>query len=647
MRIRDTALVLALRPELTAVVGLLAVLVYFAVTAGDSGFFSDAGIRNTLEVAASVGIVAAPVTLLMVAGEFDLSVGAVFGMGQFVFAYGAVELGLGLWGSVALAFVAAVSVGIVTGLLVVKTAIPSLIVTLAGLFAIRGATVGIAQELTDQTRVSGVRDAVGNSWGAGLFQTRWLGLSASFYWWITITAFSACVLGLTKFGNWILASGGDRRASIRRGVPSAMVILMLYMSIAIAAAISGILEVFAINQGNSHAGVGMEFRVAAAVVIGGALITGGYGSPVGSAVGSFLFGVVSVGFFFTNVPDQWFGVFLGVVLLASVMINQTSRQHALRRYLSGADQLRRSEFPEPASEKDPVEADEAVGLLDQSPHFRARSRSDIPSLNDRRWRVAAENVGSDVPLLSVRHVAKRYGPVVALEDVSFEVLSGRVTCLVGDNGAGKSTLVNILAGATSPDEGSLYVQGQLTSFESPADALDQGIATVFQDLALVPLMPVHRNFFVGREPTVGRWPARALDVGHTRRTSQAALRDLGVNLNDVSRPVATLSGGQRQSVEIARALHFGARVLILDEPTSALGVREASSALMNARVVADAGVGVVLITHNPQQAYGLGDRFTVLNRGRVVGTFFKDELSIGDLSDLMSGIHARAREDPS
>jgi simple sugar transport system ATP-binding protein len=234
-------------------------------------------------------------------------------------------------------------------------------------------------------------------------------------------------------------------------------------------------------------------------------------------------------------------------------------------------------------------------------------------------------------------VARRFGTVQALSDVTLRVRRGEVHCLLGDNGAGKSTLIKILSGALLPDEGRLRVDGVDDSFKTPHDALDRGIATVFQDLAVVPVMPVYRNFFVGREPTKGWGPFRRFDLGFAKETARVALRDIGIDLPNVSRPIMTLSGGQRQCVAIARAVHFGAKVLILDEPTSALGVRQAEIVLRYVVEARARGLGVILITHNVQHALPVGDAFTVLNRGRATGPFERGQLTAQELIHLMGG----------
>ncbi len=241
------------------------------------------------------------------------------------------------------------------------------------------------------------------------------------------------------------------------------------------------------------------------------------------------------------------------------------------------------------------------------------------------------------PLLQVDRVSKRFGNVVALRNVSMSVAAGQVTCLLGDNGAGKSTLIQILAGVYRPTEGRYLVDGKPVDFGSPREALALGIATVYQDLAMIPLLSIWRNFFLGAEPCVGAGPMRRLDVDHCEGVVQEELGHLGVTLRDPAQPVGTLSGGERQAVAIARAIHFGARVLILDEPTAALGVKQAGVVLRYIAKARERGVGVVLITHNPHHAHPIGDRFVILRRGEVQGDFASAELRLEDLVGMMAG----------
>ncbi|KRV51288.1 ABC transporter ATP-binding protein [Wenjunlia vitaminophila] len=234
-------------------------------------------------------------------------------------------------------------------------------------------------------------------------------------------------------------------------------------------------------------------------------------------------------------------------------------------------------------------------------------------------------------------VSKLYGNIRALKDVSLEVESGQITCVLGDNGAGKSTLIKIIAGLHQHDGGTYEIDGEQVRLNSPREALDRGIATVYQDLAVVPLMPVWRNFFLGSEPTTGRGPLRRLDVPLMRRTTRAELLRMGIDLRDVDQPIGTLSGGERQCVAIARAVYFGARVLILDEPTAALGVKQSGVVLKYVAAARDAGLAVVLITHNPHHAYLVGDRFVLLKRGTMAGSHERSGITLEELTRQMAG----------
>ena len=250
---------------------------------------------------------------------------------------------------------------------------------------------------------------------------------------------------------------------------------------------------------------------------------------------------------------------------------------------------------------------------------------------------AAQPAGNGTPLLEVRNVSKYFGNVVALKDVSVQVGNNEVTCVLGDNGAGKSTFIKILSGVYRHDEGQLLVDGEDTHFNSPREAKERGIATVFQDLATVPLMSIWRNFFLGSEPTKGKGPLRRVDIRFAQDTMVEEMRKMGIDVRDPDQPVGTLSGGERQAVAIARAVYFGAKVLILDEPTSALGVKQSGVVLRYVAQARQRGLGVIFITHNPHHAFPVGDRFVVLNRGKVLGSWRKGEITRDELIKMMSG----------
>lgn len=329
MSARGIVSVLA-RPELTAVVGTIIVFVFFAVFTGEAGFLTLPMTRNYLEVGAEIGIIAAPITLLMVAGEFDLSVGSMVAASESIIGYLTVDSGWPLPAALAAALVVATAVGTINGFLVVKTKLPSFIITLAMLFILRGAAQGGLRMLVGTSTVDGVRDATGGDPLAVLFASSVGPFSISLVWWILITMLAAWVLEKTAFGNWIYATGGDQRAAVRLGIPVKKVKILLYIAVAVSTALVAALDIFAINQSDANAAVGREFEVVTAVVIGGALLTGGYGSPIGSLFGALLFGMVDQGFFFTPLPDVWFMTFLGLMLLVAVLINNYTRLKAMR-----------------------------------------------------------------------------------------------------------------------------------------------------------------------------------------------------------------------------------------------------------------------------------------------------------------------------
>lgn len=241
------------------------------------------------------------------------------------------------------------------------------------------------------------------------------------------------------------------------------------------------------------------------------------------------------------------------------------------------------------------------------------------------------------PIIEVRNLVKHFGPVIALNGVSLSVEPGQVHCLLGDNGAGKSTLIKTLSGVHKPTSGEFFVEGKQVVFNSPRDALDHGIATVYQDLAMIPLMSVMRNFFLGREPTRGIGPVRWFDTQFAEDVTREEMKKIGIDVRDPQQAVGTLSGGERQCVAIARAVYFGAKVLILDEPTSALGVRQTAMVLKYINLVRERGLGVIFITHNVRHAHAVGDKFTVLNRGATLGTRTRSDVDMDELQSLMAG----------
>ncbi|UOY00819.1 ATP-binding cassette domain-containing protein [Blastococcus sp. PRF04-17] len=242
-----------------------------------------------------------------------------------------------------------------------------------------------------------------------------------------------------------------------------------------------------------------------------------------------------------------------------------------------------------------------------------------------------------LPVLELRGLTVRFGSVTALCRVNAALSAGQITCVLGENGSGKSTLVSVLSGLRRHDEGQLLLAGEPVHFRSPKQARAVGIATVWQDLAVAPLLSIWRNFFLGAEPTRGRWPLRRLDVERAREVTIEAMARVGVTGLDPDQPASTLEAGARQSLAVARAMHFGARALIVDEPTAPLTVAQQTLLLQAIVAARGQGLAVLLVTNNPRYAHLVGDRFLLLAHGRVAGRLGREDVDASDLTRLMAG----------
>ncbi len=243
------------------------------------------------------------------------------------------------------------------------------------------------------------------------------------------------------------------------------------------------------------------------------------------------------------------------------------------------------------------------------------------------------------PIIHIENVTKHFGNIIALNGISMDLYAGEVMCLLGDNGAGKSTLIKTLAGVHEKTSGVYKINGKDVHAPTPHKILDEGVATVYQDLSTIPLMSLSRNFFLGREEEIEKKFLffKILDFKKANDITIKAMKDIGINVREPSQPIGTLSGGERQCLAIAKAVHFGAKVLILDEPTSALGVAQSSMVLKYILQAKKRNLGVIFITHNVYHAYAVGDRFTILNRGKTMGTFKKSEITTEQLQSKMAG----------
>ena len=344
------------RPELGAAAGTILVFAFFALTAGSSGLFSAKGIINFLEVSAQLGILAAPVALLMIAGEFDLSVGSMIGFAGILIAIPSVFWGWPIWLSLIFSFAVCGGIGALNGLIVVRTGLPSFIVTLGSLFMLRGLTLGLTRGISGRTQVSGVHELANGDPLNGLFASQvfstpiaWLsnlgliakradglpaitGVPVSIVWWIVLTVFCTWLLTRTRFGNWIFASGGDANASRNLGVPVNRTKITLFMMTALAAVLFAAIQVLVTGSADTLRGTQKEFEAIIAVVVGGTLLTGGYGSAVGAMFGALIFGVVQMGIFYTGIDTDWFKLFMGATMVIAVLFNSYVRNRAMRSH---------------------------------------------------------------------------------------------------------------------------------------------------------------------------------------------------------------------------------------------------------------------------------------------------------------------------
>jgi simple sugar transport system permease protein len=315
------------RPELAAVAGSVLVFLFFAVTAPHSGFLSQSGTASYLEVAAQVGIVGVPVAVLMIAGEFDLSVGSMVGAAGMIIAISTSEFTWPLWAGILAAFVVAALVGLFNGYVVVKTGLPSFIVTLGMLFALRGATIGFSRLLTDRTQISIWPPFLDGFWHS-VFAGSIGAFSVSILWWLGLAVIATYVLGRTVFGNWVYGTGGDKNAARSVGVPVARVKILCFVATSMAAALLATIQVLDAGSADVLRGNLLELQAIAAAVIGGVLLTGGYGSVIGALFGALIFGMVQQGIFFTGVDTDWFQLFVGAMVLLAVLFNNLIRKRA-------------------------------------------------------------------------------------------------------------------------------------------------------------------------------------------------------------------------------------------------------------------------------------------------------------------------------
>lgn len=589
LRARSAAHIGGATNRLGLAVLVIALCGYFELRA--SNFLAGGNIIAILVAVSSTLLAAMAAGRLLIAGNVDLSIG-----GQYALLNVVVALIARSSNSLALSIVVALggglALGAINGFAVRILRISPIIVTL-GLGSVY---TGAAYAASNDQSVFPVPTSLIN-----FSDTKILGIPDTVSIPVIVFLVGALVLTRTVGGLRSYAIGGDPAASKLVGLKVDQHVIKLFIYMGASMGLVSLLSVGQLGSGSATVGLNFEIVVLTAVVLGGVGFAGGSGRPTGIFVGVILIGVLNSGLVFIGIADYWQQIVSGAALLAALGADQFLLR-SRRGRVAAAKGTRVRDF---VSEHAPL-------------HRTGATRGEVA--------------------LRAEHLVKSYGAVTAVNDVSFEVHSGEVLCLVGDNGAGKSSVIKMLSGALRPDSGSIFVSGHQIECASPTDARREGIETVFQDLALCPNLGAAYNMVLGEEPVKKAGLLRLFDRTASVKIARERLEKLGVDLDSYVRPISLLSGGQRQSISIARVVKEGVRVVILDEPTAALGVNQTEGVLQLTRTLANDGAAVIMITHDVESIMRVADRVVVLNLGRVIAEADASVLDGPRLVHLMAGI---------
>jgi len=577
---------------------ILIVAVGLFVQTQASNFLTSNNIETIILNVSSMMIAAAAAMRLLVAGNVDLSIGGQFSLISVVTALAARDTHSAPI-AVAVALGLGTAIGLANGVAVRLLSISPLIVTLGVSFVY----YGLANAFSHSQAVFGFPNSfleIGLSRLAGVPTPVW----------IALIYFGACALWLTRTTAGIrrFAIGGNPIACRSEGIDVDRAVLIDFVFMGFTMGLVALLATAHIQSGAPDIGINFELETLTAVIVGGVAFNGGAGRPLGVFLGVMLLGTIDAAMVFLGYADYFQQIAKGAILLLALAADQLARYRARVRTR-------------------PASAD-----------YMARDASGAKSGRLGNLQLSTPPAGTLAA--SIRGVSKRYGTVQALNDISFEVRYGEITCLVGDNGAGKSTLVKVLAGAVPATDGDILIN--TTAEENPVkvdNPRDAGVETVWQDLALCQNMGAAYNLSLGNEPSRGGLgPIQIFDRRTAEDEARRRLAAIGVNLADMFRPLSDLSGGQRQSVSIGRVVTPEAKVVILDEPTAALGVHQTQNVVALIRELAGAGAAVLLVSHDIEIIREVADHYIVLNRGRLVADSTAAEMSAQRLVHLMAGL---------
>jgi len=606
---------------------LCVVLVAYFGISFDNFFTVSNGLTILMNVSA-IAIAAIGAMFLLVSGNVDLSIGGQYALISVITAQFAKDSG-NVVVAVVVGLLAGLLLGLTNGILVRYMKISPLIVTLGTMAVFKG----LAYLVSEGRSVFGFSDAFIFLGRARINE-------------VPLPVIIAAVLFVIG-GFWLLRSrgglrlyaiGGNPQAARLTGVNVDWVIVRLYVLNGLLMGVVAVLTTARLGSGTPQIGTSFELDVLTAVILGGVGFAGGSGHPAGVFVGVATIGVLSSGLIFAGLEDWWQQISKGLVLLLALGADQIAEYRRARS-------VRREAPAEQAGPDLPLEGGSnrlpGATASGASAASRVEGAPPGPAPADEYGLERSPDHQPGEVVLRAEGLSRRFGSVFALRDGTFSVRAGEVVCLVGDNGAGKSTLIKLISGVHRPDSGRIELDGTPVDFHGPIDARRAGIETVHQDLAVCPNLGVAHNLILGDEPRrrmFGFIPVRD-DSAALARTRQR-LASLGITLNDLNRSVGRLSGGQRQSVAIARAMKDGVKLVILDEPTAALGVTQTRNVLRIARQAADNGAGVILISHDIRTVFAVADRVVVLRLGQVVFDDSIDHVTHTRLLHLMAGLEA-------
>lgn len=586
-------------------VALVLLSLYFSVATGS--FFTRSNILVVLEQISVLGIVAVPGAMLLVSGNLDLSVGSVGGLAAACFGEFDKIFGWPVWLAALGALAVGAAWGTMNGILISYLGFSPVIVTLGG-FA---GAAGLAQTITSDSTRSGFGSAF-DFLGDGTL----VGIPV-----IVLIFFAVFLIGVfvwyeTSTGRHLIAIGANKSAATALGVASKRLPCVIYILSGTAAALGGLIVTAQLDGASVQIGVGLELQVLTAILLGGVAFNGGRGSLWGTLAGILFIGVLDDGLILINVGPYVADLAVGAALVVAAALDVLYQR------------LERVPVPETA-EAEALETDKpaasaagpAAGPVPDSPAAPGPGVNGSSAEAGRDRPAWAAGNGRPAPALEVSDITKRFGPVVALRGVSLALDRGEVLGLVGDNGAGKSTLISIISGVTRPDSGEIRLDGKPWAEGGVRTIREAGIETVFQNLALVPTLSIAENMYLGRElhgPGRLASAVRRIDKRRMRREVEGAFTRLGLRMPPVTAKAGALSGGQRQAVAVARAVLWGSRVVIMDEPAAALGVQQTEAVLSLIGRLKAEGVATLLVSHNMEHVLRVADRVAVFRLGRKI-----------------------------